>query len=813
MIPGNDRPNNKPTPVGIVDYENINATAEKNSKKTVEAVVPDNQRYFHFCKTGIVKNSKTYYTNLFTTPFYYNQVSDEAKALLFLHTLPYDYQNVVKDNFKDKGGIEILPYGYLLFIGGLMWRKKYSEEKKSDPIKYDLTNAGSKTPICCPPLSPDTPLLKKEGFVIYLNGTNKPVNDYMKYNDVVKFKDNPWVEMSLIVLFKNFVKNEFQKIKTLTELKYKISENSNGVLNSTYAIELCKRSDKDYKYQLELLCGRRYVEGTYNASGYEYRYQILNFKDNYIFGYIKNNIFYSFFPEKDKNGNDAEIQVLLKDIFYREVMICIMPTRMNKIKKSILKSYFNGYAKAIEYYLKNDLPVVPATSTTPALKASSLSPDEEARGDERDLKCAIYLALKNVWDRWLCGYFYQEADENGVNGKEFFEVKNFFENNFIFIDSFYRNIYNRHVLNCNTIADTFLGGNNEKTGIGKNTVNHLGSIAAKHKCMMFNFPDNINFSKTPKKGDGEFDSSAINDGDGMLEELKAMFTPMPANKIGKPDVANKFVCIYANAANRINDVKSEFIPDTFDIWSADDGTGVAPNTFSSQCEGFGDDGLSNSTRMGYNVPAFGVAYSRQNNSYWKNIKVGMDNMTITEQVIRAEAYMVEQANPGQKKLCYYGQDIYSLYQLYSYIVTVEMMGDAQIQPLMYFQLMNIPMFRGTYMVISVEHKITQGNMTTTFSGMKISRTLPPQVTSWFISPSKEESEGTFISPNTDQSNNGEEIIAVDGTVIDIADNKLSKAIKCFYNNDENKIMSCDDFVIGVYGKLGRKIKNGLLYGE
>jgi hypothetical protein len=44
---------------------------------------------------------------------------------------------------------------------------------------------------------------------------------------------------------------------------------------------------------------------------------------------------------------------------------------------------------------------------------------------------------------------------------------------------------------------------------------------------------------------------------------------------------------------------------------------------------------------------------------------------------------------------------------------------------MYFQLNNIPMFRGAYHIINVEHIITPGNMTTTFKGVRINKTQIP----------------------------------------------------------------------------------------
>ena len=56
-----------------------------------------------------------------------------------------------------------------------------------------------------------------------------------------------------------------------------------------------------------------------------------------------------------------------------------------------------------------------------------------------------------------------------------------------------------------------------------------------------------------------------------------------------------------------------------------------------------------------------------------------------------------------------------------------MMGCANIMPLMYFQLNNIPMFRGLYLIINVSHSIKAGDMTTTFTGVRVSRYSLPDI--------------------------------------------------------------------------------------
>jgi hypothetical protein len=121
------------------------------------------------------------------------------------------------------------------------------------------------------------------------------------------------------------------------------------------------------------------------------------------------------------------------------------------------------------------------------------------------------------------------------------------------------------------------------------------------------------------------------------------------------------------------------------------------------------------------VPVIGVTFAKQNQSFFKNISVSMDNPKTTEVAINNTFLMANKYDGGNNQITALGQDLFTIYSNYSYECTVEMMGCACIMPLMYFQLNNIPMFKGTYIIYNVSHSITPGNMTTTFSGQRLSR--------------------------------------------------------------------------------------------
>jgi hypothetical protein len=62
--------------------------------------------------------------------------------------------------------------------------------------------------------------------------------------------------------------------------------------------------------------------------------------------------------------------------------------------------------------------------------------------------------------------------------------------------------------------------------------------------------------------------------------------------------------------------------------------------------------------------------------------------------------------------------LYNLYKNRSYGCSVDMMGCALIQPMMYFNIRNIPMFSGPYMITKVSHQIGEGEFNTSIEGVR-----------------------------------------------------------------------------------------------
>jgi hypothetical protein len=125
------------------------------------------------------------------------------------------------------------------------------------------------------------------------------------------------------------------------------------------------------------------------------------------------------------------------------------------------------------------------------------------------------------------------------------------------------------------------------------------------------------------------------------------------------------------------------------------------------------------------VRAFRVRFGMQNQSMFTGIKIDSKEYPETNESIQILSRLAgdnkEQA-PTPK-----GQNLYNLYENRSYKATITGLGNAMIQPTQYFQLENIPLFNGAYIILDVEHTIEANKMTTSFSGTKLLKYPVPRV--------------------------------------------------------------------------------------
>lgn len=331
-------------------------------------------------------------------------------------------------------------------------------------------------------------------------------------------------------------------------------------------------------------------------------------------------------------------------------------------------------------------------------------------------KFAMYITLKNLYDKHLTNIndeiskfdIQHKKDETRKNDREI--------DRFHFIDTYYRDISDKLLINPDTVVsiiDDITHG--YRTGVGEGVLSSemslysfMGLLCQRHNMMLMSVPV---FNGTHL----EFNH----------DNLKKMFTPIPHSNAKNGNVLHgpSYICFYPHKTSQHLNIPISLYQDDGFLIENDDVNDTANFEGASTIFELMEDG-------DYTIPAFGVEYGSQKQSIFKNINVNMDNPQTTEVAVATMFSIANNGEDGSKRLIGIGQDLYQIYSNYSYTCQVEMMGCAQIQPLMYFQLNNVPMFRGAYQIIHVEHDIVPGNMTTTFKGVRINKNIMPMVSNF-----------------------------------------------------------------------------------
>ena len=116
------------------------------------------------------------------------------------------------------------------------------------------------------------------------------------------------------------------------------------------------------------------------------------------------------------------------------------------------------------------------------------------------------------------------------------------------------------------------------------------------------------------------------------------------------------------------------------------------------------------------VVGFNVDVSLQNQQIFENISLNQDAGQPTAESLEMINQMANQSK--NRGVATQSVSLYNLYRNRSYTCSIDMMGNALMQPMMYFNLRNIPMFSGPYMITKVSHSISEGDFKTTITGTR-----------------------------------------------------------------------------------------------
>ena len=194
--------------------------------------------------------------------------------------------------------------------------------------------------------------------------------------------------------------------------------------------------------------------------------------------------------------------------------------------------------------------------------------------------------------------------------------------------------------------------------------------------------------------------------EGTLEFANSLFGTFLS--LDYRDTTSKFLCLYANKPSEylaLNDnVDYRFRDDAFDLRRSSD------NPLMDNLNGKTDWDKSNK------VVGFNVDIGPQNQQVFKQFDISQDPGSPTTEsleVLNQMANLNRNRSESSQSV-----SLYNLYRNRSYKCSVDMLGNAMIQPMMYFNLRNVPMFSGPYMILKVTHRISESGFDTVFEGQR-----------------------------------------------------------------------------------------------
>ena len=306
--------------------------------------------------------------------------------------------------------------------------------------------------------------------------------------------------------------------------------------------------------------------------------------------------------------------------------------------------------------------------------------------NDEDIINQTYFSFKKIHDKWLTG------PESNVKGYPFKGGSDLIDS-FIFVDRAMNPIGDT-VINPESLVDLF----NDPNATLLTVISQLLSSN------YFEFFPLQNFMI----GNKDF-----------LEEGFKM------DNSGRVDTKPCFVCMYIGGYSQYDSIQSGNGFNSDGIESLNDLSGLPDFQGENENELFENISKANS-ELYKNVKAFKVNFGTQNQSMFTDIKVDSKEFPETNEAIQILSRLAgdeSKTAPIPK-----GQNLYNLYENRAYSATISGLGNAMIQPTQYFEINNIPLYYGVYLILNVEHTISNNFMKTSFTGTKVAKYPKKRVT-------------------------------------------------------------------------------------
>jgi murein DD-endopeptidase MepM/ murein hydrolase activator NlpD len=692
-------------------------------------------------KSGVVypyisfKSPSNYTVGLFGSRFYYEQTSDKAKAFLFLHTLPFNgiYGESRDDNngvfttaeivntFLGRAGFISAPTVWAAFIGGLLWRADAAESGPNDPIVFSNGND-----IFSPKNSsygtPTIPFNRLQ----YLHCVSAENNQLMSNQNSLNFPsealDYSRVPVDELLLqlpdqvktefktaFYNFVSGPWQSLKSKLEV---LDGNGAAWKTAWDNISVSTSVIGQHWYGTDI---ESYQINTTNLTN---TYKNI---DNYIIftrysDDTSDDLSYNYFTELKES---TKVMTELMDLLTQNIIISNSTYKiwdlnlLNGEGKPSIGLFQGNYENVTDkqegiYISEDDLTNNYITTIIEAFKPAYKSQEEKNKKTEQDIfgtdnkniiKLQLYRTCKNIYDKWIGGttdvdnlIFRSGLDSrNGIDkqlankrtGKEDGATPRLIDS-FRFVTRSFRDIGDELFINPKEMGSII------KNNPGSSFYDVVSSMLASNYFNFIALPTYINY--------------------GDVEELTNMFKPTSTSESFKTgSIGPSFVCVYVGQVSKNLDFKNSEYPNDGVDFQCDKNNNLIPTS--------AKDFTLDANNYENNVAVFSVNYSQQNQNLFKDVILDQSEFAETAESLKITDEIAQKG--AENRGTFAGQNLYNVYSVRSYKTEVEMMGNAMIQPMMYFQLNNIPMFHGAYMIVHVKHSIKPNHMSTVFNGVRI----------------------------------------------------------------------------------------------
>ena len=660
---------------------------------------------------------------------FFNAQNVAGQAYLFLHSFPWrgiankfnerfqfgDVKEItgifrqpeILNVFQYRTGYIQVPKLFPAFIGALLWRYESGGVKKNgdkfisdlknleikgkDPISFNEIGKNTKIPTTFSYMKSDNSAGNLFDFLTdtstislvssyQMSFTNNPDAGYITIDDVLINLPTP-IKQKFIDEFNDFVYNEFSsQILPVFEIIPK-SNNLVGGDAAWSAAWLSLRNDK-----VNTLSGLERNISLRDNVKISDRYSVFTYinTDNSLLDYA----WYNYILEY-KEGSDANNK--LKELLFDYKYIANYSYRPWQSNTDCYAYVDIPKAEVFDIYMNA---LINRIKTNIEEKEKKLFNNLE----NEPIKLEIYRTCKKIYDKWIGGLdspdkvLFQCCTVNKSSGKPdrlATDKGNKLIDSFRFVSRGFKDIGDQFQINP-LIVNNIL-----KQSTNVSFYDLVSRILTENNFDFVALPNFIDYSN-PK-------------------EINNIFEPYPYYLAQKDTPTGpSFVCIYVGQTSTKLDFKNSDYPnDSFNF--ADPCIGCPPDIIG---------GVSGETGQSEDkVPVFVVRYGQQNQNFFKDVVLDQSEFSETAeslQVTDAIANSFSQTNQN-----YVAQNLYNVYTARSYKAEVEMMGNAMIQPMMYFQLDNIPMFRGAYLITKVKHSIQPNHMSTVFTGTRIAKVATP----------------------------------------------------------------------------------------